>query len=224
MNLFSMKKYHKICLLSLVSLAVNAQKSTVDFQTRPAISFNFDLPKGWEVGSQYRAKFDQNSSAYRGSYLYLDIDKKLGKHLSMGIGYRLGLVNSEKFNRFSANIEGKYKYKKLTFSLRELYQTQRKVVVGDDEGTAENYLRSRLGIKYTFTKRLDLALSTEPFMHKKKGVFQTDFWRNRAGITYEYLKNKSVNLFYIWQPDVNKNYPDTKNILGINFIFGVKVK
>ena len=55
-------------------------------------------------------------------------------------------------------------------------------------------------------------------------MFEAAFWRNRAEITYEYMKNKSVNLFYIWQPDVNKKDPDTKNIIGINFVFGTKVK
>jgi hypothetical protein len=57
----------------------------------------------------------------------------------------------------------------------------------------KNCLRSRIEVKYTITKKLDFGISTEPFMHKKDGVFETDFWRNRAGITYEYMKNKSVN-------------------------------
>lgn len=219
-----MKKYFKIFTLLFIALATQAQKSEVDFQTRPAITLNLDLPKGWEVSTQYRAKFNENSSNFRGSYLYFDVDKKLNKYLSAGVGYRFGLVEGDKFNRFSGSLEGKYKYKKLTFSLRELYQTQSQIVSDDDEGTAENYLRSRFGVKYAITKNLDFGISTEPFMHKKDGVFETDFWRNRAGITYEYMKNKSVNLFYIWQPDVNKKYPDTKNIIGINFIFGLKVK
>ncbi len=219
-----MKNHIKILFFLLISLAVQAQKSTVDFQTRPAVTLNLDLPKGWEIGTQYRAKFDQNSSVYRGSYLYLDVDKKLNNYLSASVGYRFGLVGTEKFNRFSGSLEGKYKYKKLTFSLRELYQTQKQIVAGDDEGTAENYLRSRLGVKYAINKKLNFSISTEPFMHNKDGVFETDFWRNRVGVSYEYLKNKSVNLFYIWQPDVNKNYPDTKNIAGINFIFVIKTK
>ncbi len=221
-----MKKHLKILVLLLISFVTQAQKSEVDFQTRPAITLKLDLPKGWEVSTQYRAKFNENSSNFRGSYLYLDIDKKLNKYLSAGVGYRFGLVEGDKFNRFSGSLEGKYKYKKLTFSLRELFQTQSQdlIISGDDEGTAENYLRSRFGVKYAITKKLDFGISTEPFMHKKDGVFETDFWRNRAGITYEYMKNKSVNLFYIWQPDVNKKYPDTKNIVGINFIFGIKVK
>ncbi|WP_435353442.1 DUF2490 domain-containing protein [Emticicia sp. SJ17W-69] len=219
-----MKKYLKIFILLFISIATQAQKSEVDFQTRPAITLNLDLPKGWEVSSQYRAKFNENSNNYRGSYLYLDVDKKLNKYLSAGVAYRFGLVDGEKFNRFSGSLEGKYKYKKLTFSLRELYQTQHQIISDDDEGTAENYLRTRIGVKYAVTKKIDFGISTEPFMHKKEGVFETDFWRNRIGFTYEYMKNKSVNLYYIWQPDVNKKYPDTKNIVGINFIFTIKTK
>ena len=218
-----MRKYYKIIIFLLVSSVAQAQKSTVDFRTRSSATLNLDLPKGWRIGTQYQVRFDENSSVYRGSYLYADVDKKFLKYLSAGIGYRFALVGEEKYNRFSANIEGKYKFKNFTFSLRELYQTQKQIVAGDDEGTAESYLRSRLGVKYTLSKKLDFSISTEPFVHKKGGIFQTDFWRNRAGITYEYMKNKSVNLFYIWQPDVNKKYPDTRNILGINFAFDLKV-
>lgn len=219
-----MKKYLKIITLILISSVTFAQKSEVDFQTRQGIGLSLDLPKGWEVQGEFRTRFNENSTNYRGSYIYLGGEKKLNKYISAGVGYRLGMVNGEKFNRFSGNIEGKYKINKFTFSLRETYQSQKQTFVGDDEGTAENYLRSRLGVKYAVTKKLDLSVSTEPFMHKNDGVFETDFWRNRAGISYEYLKNKSVSLYYIWQPDVNKNYPDTKNILGINFNFGIKVK
>ena len=219
-----MQKYYKIILFLLVSSVVQAQKSTVDFRTRSSATLNLNLHKGWKFSTQYQVRFDENSSVYRGSYLYADVDKKILKYLSAGIGYRFALVGEEKFNRFSANIEGKYKFKNFTFSLRELYQTQRQIVAGDDEGTAESYLRSRLDIRYAASKKLDFAISAEPFVHKKDGIIKTDFWRNRVGVTYEYLKNKRVNLFYIWQPDVNKTYPDTKNILGINFIFDLKVK
>lgn len=219
-----MKKYSKIVILLFISLVTFAQKSEVDFQTRQGLGLTLDLPKGWEVQGEFRTRFNENSTNYRGSYIYLGGEKKINKYISAGVGYRLGMVNGEKFNRFSGNIEGKYKINKFTFSLRETYQSQQQTFVGDDEGTAENYLRSRLGVKYAITKKLDMSVSTEPFMHKNDGVFETDFWRNRAGISYEYMKNKSVSLYYIWQPDVNKKYPDTKNILGINFNFGIKVK
>ncbi|CAH0995911.1 hypothetical protein EMA8858_02039 [Emticicia aquatica] len=219
-----MKKYLKLITLLFVSLATQAQKSEVDLQTRTSVSLNLNLKKGWQIGTEYRVKFNENSSNYRGSYLYLEVDKKLNKYLSAGVAYRFGSVEGDNFHRFSGNIEGKYKFDKFTFSLRETYQSQKQTFIGDDEGTAENYLRTRLGVKYAITKKLDFGISTEPFMHKNDGVFETDFWRNRAGLSYEYMKNKSVNLYYIWQPDVNKKYPDTKNIIGINFIFGIKTK
>ncbi|WP_064197166.1 MULTISPECIES: DUF2490 domain-containing protein [Emticicia] len=219
-----MTKYLKIFTLLLISLGTYAQKSEVDFQTRPAISLDIDFKKGWSLGTEYRAKFNENSSNYRGSYFYLEGDKKINKYLSVGAAYRFGIINGENFHRFAGNIEGKYKVKRITFSLRETYQTQKQTFIGDDEGTAEKYWRTRLGLKYAVSKKLDFSISTETFMHDNEGVFETDFWRNRAGITYEYLKNKSVNLYYIWQPDVNKKYPDTKNIVGINFIFGIKAK
>ena len=219
-----MKKYHKIITLLFISSITFAQKSEVDLQTRTSISLDIDFKKGWKIGTEYRAKFNQNSSNYRGSYFYLESSKKINKYLSAGAAYRFGIVDVKNFHRFAGNVEVKYKLNKLTFSLREAYQSQKQTFIGDDEGTAENYLRSRLGVKYAITKKIDFSVSTEPFMHKKDGVFETDFWRNRTGISYDYMKNKSVNLYYIWQPDVNKKYPDTKNIVGINFIFGINVK
>lgn len=219
-----MNNYLRIITLLLISSATFAQKSEVDLQTRGSVSVDVDFKKGWSLGTEYRVKFNENSSNYRGSYFYLEGDKKINKFLSAGVAYRYGVVDGENFHRFAGNVEGKYKLQKFTFSLRETYQSQKKTFIGDDEGTAENYLRTRLGVKYAVTKKLDFSVSTEPFMHKNDGIFETDFWRNRAGINYEYMKNKSVNLYYIWQPDVNKKYPDTKNIIGINFIFGIKAR
>lgn len=219
-----MKTYLKIIALLFISIIAQAQKSEVDLQTRTSVSLDVDFKKGWSLGTEYRAKFNENSSNYRGSYFYLEADKKINKYLSVGAAYRFGMVDGENFHRLAGNIEGKYKLSRFTFSLRETYQSQKQTFIGDDEGTAENYLRTRLGVKYAITKKLDFNVSTEPFMHKNEGIFETDFWRNRAGISYEYMKNKSVNLYYIWQPDVNKKYPDTKNIVGINFIFGIKAK
>ena len=97
--------------------------------------------------------------------------KKLNKYISAGVGYRLGMVNGENFHRLSGNIEGKYKINKFTFSLRETYQSQKQTFVGDDEGTAENYLRSRLGVKYTVTKKIRPECFDRAFYAQKQWCF-----------------------------------------------------
>ena len=61
-----MKKYLKIITLLLISLVTFAQKSEVDFQTRQGIGLTLDLPKGWEVQGEFRTRFNENSTNYRG--------------------------------------------------------------------------------------------------------------------------------------------------------------
>lgn len=63
----------------------------------------------------------------------------------------------------------------------------------------------------------------EPFLPIQQGrIKEIAFLQNNAGLSYEYIKNKKVSLYYSWQPEVNKKRPDTIHVLGLSFDFEVK--
>ncbi len=209
----------------LLAIVAFAQKSTQDFQTWYDAELKLNLKKGWELSGQYRARFDENSSHYRGSYFFLGGEKKLNKYFKVLGNYRLALVDDNNYHRFLIGANAQVKANDFTFFTRPMAQTQTKYFVGDDEnrGSSNSYFRLRTGIKYQISKRWDTYVYAEPFLPFEQGkLTEIAFWQNNAGISYEYKKNKSVTLYYSWQPEVNKKHPDTINVLGLSFDFEVK--
>lgn len=220
------KKGLLFILTNLLVIGAFAQsKSTQDFQTWYDAELKLNLKKGWELSGQYRIRFDDNSSHYKGSYFFLQGEKKLNKYFKVLGNYRLALVNGNNYHRFLIGVNAQVKANDFTFFTRPMAQTQTGYFVGDDEnrGGSKSYLRLRTGVKYHISKRWDTYLYAEPFLPFKEGkLTEIAFWQNNAGISYEYKKNKSVTLYYSWQPEVNKKHPDTIHVLGLSFDFEVK--
>jgi hypothetical protein len=222
-----MKKYLKFFSLLLISLASQAQKSTVDFQTWYDASLKLDMKKGWEISGQYRLRLNQNSSNYRGSYFFLAGEKKINKYFKVLANYRLALVEGDNYHRFLIGANAQFKAKDFTFFTHPMLQYQKQYFVNDDSNPSDSdtHLRLRTGLKYKINKRWDSYIYAEPFFKIKQGSTpNATFWQNSVGISYEYLKNKHATLYYIWQPEVNKKYPDTNNVLGISLDFNIKMK
>lgn len=220
------KKWLIFVSLQLLATGLFAQgKSTEDFQTWYDAELKLNLKKGWELGGQYRARFDENSSHYKGSYFFLSGEKKINKYLKVLGNYRLALVNGNNYHRFLVGANAQLKTHDFTFFTRPMIQTQKRNFAGDDEnrGNSDSYLRLRTGIKYQISKRWETYVYAEPFLPVNQGkIGQIVFWQNNAGISYEYKKNKSVSLYYSWQPEVNKKHPDTIHVAGLSFDFEVK--
>lgn len=220
-----MKKCLKVVAFLIISLATQAQKSTVDFQTWYDASLKLNLKKGWEFSGQYRLRLNNNSRDYRGSYFYLQGEKKLNKYFKVLANYRLALVDGDNYHRFLIGTNAQFKVNDFTIFTRPMLQYQKQYFVNDEGNPSDNatHLRLRAGVKYKISKRWDTYVYAEPFLRLKQGdAPSTKIWQNSAGISYEYRKNKTATLYYMWQPEVNKTYPDTRNILGISFDFEIK--
>lgn len=214
-----------ICFQLIVISAFSQGKSTQDFQTWYDAELKLNLKKGWELNGQYRARLDENSSHYKGSYFFVGGEKKINKYFKVLGNYRLALVNGNNYHRFLIGANAQVKINDFTFFTRPMAQTQTKYFVGDDEnrGSSNSYLRLRTGIKYQISKRWDTYVYAEPFLPFEQGkLTEIAFWQNNAGISYQYKKNKSVILYYSWQPEVNKKHPDTIHVVGLGFDFEVK--
>lgn len=220
-----MKKTILFVLLLNLSLTIQAQKSTTDFQTWYDAALKLNLKKGWEVSGQYRVRVTENSSHYRGSYFFFAGEKKLNKYFKVLANYRLALVEGDNYHRFLFGVNAQVKANNFTFFTRPMLQYQKQYFVNDDSNPSDGdtHLRLRTGVKYKINKHWDTYIYAEPFFKIKQGNTPTaTFWQNSAGVSYEYMKNKYATLYYIWQPEVNKKYPDTNNILGISLEFFIK--
>ncbi|AFK05543.1 hypothetical protein Emtol_0273 (plasmid) [Emticicia oligotrophica DSM 17448] len=73
-----MKLLTKICAaILLVSFGAYSQ---TDVQNWYGSSLTLNLKKKWEISGQHRFRIIDNISTYRGSYFYIQTDRKFNKH------------------------------------------------------------------------------------------------------------------------------------------------
>ncbi|AFK02057.1 Protein of unknown function DUF2490 [Emticicia oligotrophica DSM 17448] len=212
-------------LLLGLSLTVFAQKSVTDFQTWYDAAVKLNLKKGWKLSSRFRVRLNENSSNYRGSYLFLEGEKRVNKYIRVLANYRLAWVEGNQYHRFLIGTNAQFKTNGFTFFTRPMIQYQKEYFINDESSNndSESFLRLRSGLRYKINKHWETYAYAEPFFKIKSGKpLSTSFWQNSVGLTYEYNKNKYATIYYIWQPEVNKKYPDTNQILGLSLEFEIK--
>ncbi len=216
-----------ICLLAVVfateGLAQGVSKQY--FQCWPDASLKLNLKKGWQFSTQYRVRFTDNITNYKGSYLFLTIEKKLNKHIDVFTNYRLAIVEGNGYHRYLLGTNFQYKISNFTAYARPMIQYQSQFFA-NDEGNPLNtktFIRLRTGLKYELAKHWDLNIYAEPFLKwKKSQALETQLWQNYLGITHQYMKNATATLYYSWQPEVNKKYPNTNQVFGLSLGFQIK--
>ncbi|MFN8355936.1 MAG: DUF2490 domain-containing protein [Spirosomataceae bacterium] len=219
-----MKKLIGILLVLITHKSTGWAQSKDDFQTWYGASLKLDFKKGWAVTGQYRLRLTENSSYYKGSYLFGQVDKRLNKYLLATANYRLAMVDVGTYHRYAVGLEGRYQLKGLSFFLRPMVQYQQQNFAGDDEQTdTDTYFRPRFTVKYQLSRRFDAYVYAEPFYKLDKNP-NLDWWQNSAGIKYEFSKGKKINLYYIWQPDYSHKTFRTNHIVGIDLEFTIKPK
>ena len=195
-----------------------------DAQLWAGIQLNKDLPKRFSISAQYQARFDNGILHFKAMYVYASVDYELvKKYLSAGIEYRYSTSNKRDLHRFGFSVTGKYKYKKIAFSGRVVYQREHEYFSTSYENGHEptNYIRTRFQIKWDFKKRWCAYISFEPFIRISNKFNNIDRVRNTAGLDWEFVKTHHVNLFYNFQPDINQKTPEMAHIIGLNYTWDI---
>ncbi|MEI6946584.1 DUF2490 domain-containing protein [Paraflavisolibacter sp. H34] len=213
--------------LLLTAGAATAQTSKsdpVDVQSRLGAALKWNLPRRWEASLEYQARFVDNASVYRGSYISAEGGYSFSKHLKALANYRLALTTKDHSNRYGLGLEVSEKWGKWSLAFRPMAQYLTRYA--DDEETSREtnlFVRTRLQAKYALLKKLDLYASLEPYF-VFDGAYPIDNWRNTLGLKYEYAQNKKIDLYYIYRPDYAKSYNWTFHVVGMNFDFSLKAK
>ena len=124
MPIRTIAKFLAVAVLSLAT-AANAQTSRSDpsdFQTWYSTTAKLDLPNRWEASLKYRARLVDNSSVFRGSYLYTELGRELNEHLSLLGEYRLARVEDGTYHRYSLGMEASRELGRLDLSFRPVMQ------------------------------------------------------------------------------------------------------
>lgn len=197
-----------------------AQEEVQDFQLWTGAKLKADLPKRFSLAVQYQLRLDQDATAIKGSYISTEIGYEIIKnYLAAEFEYRYVAGFDKDRHRFGFGIQGKYEYKKVTFSHRVVYQREHEYFNSSYERGHEptNYLRNRFQVKFNLPKRWEAYVSIEPFIRFSNKLNDIDRVRTVGGFTWEFVKNHSFDLFYLFQADVNVSKPGMGH--GIGFMY-----
>jgi hypothetical protein len=217
------KKSLLLLLLSLSSTICLLAQSTTDTQLWLGLSVKKPLSNGFSITGQYRARRTDNISTFKGSYFYLNVDKKINKIFNIEAGYRLSIIDNLLYNRYAMGIEAQVKAGNHKFILRPMIQYQKLASSADIEtsNNSKSYFRPRLTWKTDFTERIEFYASLEPF-YKIDNNINVNWWQNTIGFKYETIKNLKLNPYFIWQPDNSHKQPRTNYILGLDIELNLK--
>ncbi len=211
-------------LLPFTVAFTQAQEFRHDAGFWSAVQLNFDLPKNFSFSAQYQLRLDQNLLRVRGSYfsgaLQYDIHKK---YLSAEVEYRYRTSRWGDQHRFGIGLTGKYKYKKVSFSLRTVYQRGHEYFNSSYESGHEptNYLRNRFQVKLDLKKRVELYASVEPYVRFSNKFNGVDRFRSIAGVGWEFIKTHHLQVFYLNQFTIGRRNPVMQHNTGISYSWDV---
>ncbi len=217
------KKSLLLLLLSFSLTNTLVAQRTTDTQLWLGLSVKKPLNNGFSISGQYRVRRTDNISNFKGSYFYLNLEKKINKIFNVEAGYRLSVIDNLLYNRYAMGIEAQVKAGNHKFIFRPMVQYQKQASSADIEtsNNSKSYFRPRLTWKTDFTDRIEFYASLEPF-YKIDNNINVNWWQNTVGFKYETIKNLKLNPYFIWQPDNSHKQPRTNYILGLDIELNLK--
>jgi hypothetical protein len=211
---------HLLPVLFLCCGAKAAQSQFVqDVQLRTAVKLTKTFKKDYTIALQYQVRADKYISNFRGSYLTASFEYKVNKYFSIEAGYRYSTSPIRDSHRFYISPTGKYKIGDFTISNRLTYQRQHPYFnrTYEEGNEPTDYIRNRLQVKWDFVKHWDVYASIEPFFLLQNRGNVCDRIRNIVGFDWVFTKNHTLNLYYMFQPDVNQANPDFMHAIGLTY-------
>lgn len=222
----------KIFLINVISIfmmctavAQTSKTDPNDVEGWAGIGLNLKLPGKWDVGMDYQLRTDSNVSRYKGSYFTPEINYKLSKKVKAIANFRYASTNNGNSSRVGMGIDYAEKFKKWKLEFRpQLQYTIKYANDGDVSNQSKWILRTKLGLEYSLSKKLEAYTSVEPFFTFNKTEYFIDNIRNTIGLKYAYKKNNTLGFFYIYRPDYAKSYNRNFHIAGIKLDLNLKIK
>lgn len=169
-------------------------------------------------------RMNENISEVGTWFNEIGLDYKINKMISASIAYRL--IQKRRVDdsystrhRYLINLNFKEKFGNFNFTFRTRYQSQYTDVLSSENGKSpDNYVRTRMVVKYDANRKYTPFLSGETFFylnHPEGVVF--DNYRVSGGISYEWNKKSSLNLGYMMDREINVSDPWTNYIITLSW-------
>lgn len=239
MHKFSIKKGLIIKLIFLNAILFSslnyAQTDDSDWASWSTIGVDYNLNEKWSFGLEQQLRLKENFGNVDRFITELSAAYELFKDFELGAGLRYMRVSDKKDNlqdyenyfRFHFEASYKHKIKNYEIGYRLRYQNKNELGVSYEEGDyASQYIRLNTSLKYNFKNWiLDPKFSAEIFNKFQEGK-ENGFnkYRLTLGTDYKIKNVGKLGVFYRFQKELNKEYPETTNIVGLKYIYSFNNK
>jgi hypothetical protein len=226
----------KLMLLNVVlftNLNYAQTEGEKDWASWSTIGVEYKLNKKWSFGLEEQFRLKENFSETDEFFTQLTADYELFHNFKLGAGMRyirendnVGKIQGyENYFRFQFDANYKHKINNFNIGYRLRYQNKNELGVSSDEGDYVNQnLRLKTSVEYNFKKwSFDPKFSAEIFNRFQEGKDNGfNKYRLTLGTDYKIKNVGKVGLYYRFEKELNVDFPDTKNILGLSFIYNIK--
>ncbi|MDP5107174.1 MAG: DUF2490 domain-containing protein [Polaribacter sp.] len=228
--------FFKLLVLNVIlftNLNYAQTEGDTDWASWNTIGVEYKLNKKWSFGLEEQFRLKENFSETDEFFTELSADYELFNNFKLGAGIRyirendnVGKVQGYE-NHFRFQLDASYKHdiNDFTIGYRLRYQNKNELGVSYDEGDYVNQnVRFKTSVDYNIKNwRLDPKFSAEIFNQFQEGE-ENGFnkYRLTFGTDYKIKNIGEVGVYYRFEKELNVDVPDTKNILGLSFIYKIK--
>lgn len=220
-------RYYKIFITLLMLFPASAAFAQWnDAQLWTSVSIEKKIIKPLSVSLSEELRFSENISELGTIFTDVGLTWKFHKNWRLSGNYRftnkIRLDNSySNRHRYYFDLSYRRKFYQFSVMLRSRFQSQYADVNSSETGhLPEYYSRNKLTLKYNITPRIAPYLSAEAFIPlnnpKVKGI---DNMRYSVGLEWEFVKNSTLDVFYLIQQEYQAKDPETDYVTGIGYSF-----
>ena len=221
-------KYFFFLFLSwLVSFNAEAQVNDAGLWTSINLEKRFSKKMSLHFSEELR--FNENITELGAIFSEISGEYRFNKMFSVSAGYRFTqrreVDDSYSIrHRYMINLNVKNKLGQFSTNVRIRYQSQFKDVQSSENGKIpDNYLRTKLSVKYDLGKKYAPFISGELFLHLNRpdGVLM-DNYRIAAGVDYEFSKRSSIEFGYLINREIQVANPWTNYVITVGWNYLLK--
>lgn len=222
------KKSGWIVILLILSLTAYGQN--YDARMWTGLSIRYSPSKNWKITLEEEARFHNNISMLDKLNTELTINYQINKIFDGGILYRL-ISNKNPgggfdFNhRFAAYLGAQKNYGRWTCTFSTAFQkTYAEFRHTDEWYKPESYVRPLAEISRQLKNKKTEPYTNIEFWYRVSGggLAFVDQYRFTLGIKHKLNKSNRLNLFYLFQKEIQVKDPLVAHILGVGYRFFIR--
>ena len=210
-------------LAILYSFPILAQNTDLEFW--PGAQLNYNFSKEFRFSGEQQLRLDhlnQNNLHFKTTFTNLALRYRISKYIRIRANYRFIIRQTNAGNiRIRQRIAGDLlvRYRKKKFPLRFGYRLRYQVLYRGQGRNPRKFIRNKLAITYNASKTVGPFVAGELYYRIRNKPNEFQKYRLLLGLDIRLNKKSDLNLFYLYQREINVNNPALDHVIGMGYSY-----